>query len=222
MMRDMVIDMNDKQLLTLAQLQAFLDGTEAVDFSVSTEDRYDFIARTVRRFDYARLKRADKAVVLRFLERVSGYSRQQLSRLVKRGAERGPLSKRYHGSRTSFVRTYTSADVCLLAHTDTLHSTLSGLATKKLMERAYSIFGDAPAMSVWLSSPWGICITCANRPATNATAGYGPRPGLSPLPSVNGGHRHRITSLAIYAWTVCTKVTKTVSKASITSMPWTA
>jgi len=143
MMRDMVIDMNDKQLLTLAQLQAFLDGTEAVDFSVSTEDRYDFIARTVRRFDYARLKRADKAVVLRFLERVSGYSRQQLSRLVKRGAERGPLSKRYHGSRTSFVRTYNSADVCLLAHTDTLHSTLSGLATKKLMERAYSIFGDA-------------------------------------------------------------------------------
>ena len=72
MMRGMVIDMNDKQLLTLAQLQAFLDGTEAVDFSVSTEDRYDFIARTVRRFDYARLKRADKAVVLRFLERVSG------------------------------------------------------------------------------------------------------------------------------------------------------
>ncbi len=31
----------------------------------------------------------------------------------------------------------------LLAHTDTLHGTLSGLATKKLMERAYGIFGDA-------------------------------------------------------------------------------
>jgi transposase InsO family protein len=33
--------------------------------------------------------------------------------------------------------------VLLLAHTDTLHGTLSGLATKKLMERAYGIFGDA-------------------------------------------------------------------------------
>ncbi len=31
----------------------------------------------------------------------------------------------------------------LLAHTDTLHGTLSGLATKKLMERAFSIFGEA-------------------------------------------------------------------------------
>ena len=139
----MVIDMNDEQLHTLAELQAFLDGTVAVDFAVVADARYDFIARTVRRFGYGRLKRADKGVVLRFLERVSGYSRQQLTRLVKRGAERRPLIKRYRASRTSFARTYTSADVLLLAHTDTLHGTLSGLATKKLMERAYDMFGDA-------------------------------------------------------------------------------
>jgi transposase InsO family protein len=139
----MVIDMNDKQLLTLAQLRAFLAGTVAVDFSVVPEARYDFIARTVRRFGYGRLKRDEKAVVLRFLERVSGYSRQQLTRLVKRGVERGPLTKRYRGSRTSFARTYTGADVILLAATDTLHGTLSGLATKKLMERAYGVFADA-------------------------------------------------------------------------------
>jgi transposase InsO family protein len=143
MMRGMVIDMNDKQLFTLAQLQAFLNGTVAVDFSVAAEERYDFIARTVCRFGYRRLKRAEKAVVLRFLERVSGYSRQQLTRLVKRGGERGPLTPRYQGSRTSFACTYTSADVLLLAATDTLHGTLSGLATKKLMERACHVFGDA-------------------------------------------------------------------------------
>ena len=86
MMRDMVIDVNDEQLHTLAQLQAFLEGTLAVDFAVATDERYAFIARTVRRFGYRGLKRADKSVVLRFLERVSGYSRQQLTRLVKRGA----------------------------------------------------------------------------------------------------------------------------------------
>jgi transposase InsO family protein len=143
MMRGMVIDMNDEQLHTLAELQAFLDGTVAVDFAVATPARYDFIARTVRRFGYGHLKRADKGVVLRFLERVSGYSRQQLTRLVQRSGERRPLVKRYRACRTSFGRTYTSADVLLLAHTDTLHGTLSGLATKKLMERAYRVFGDA-------------------------------------------------------------------------------
>lgn len=142
MMRGMVIDMNDEQLRTLGDLQAFLNGTVAMDFTVRAEQRYDFIARTVRRFDYGRLKRADKAVVLRFLERVSGYSRQQITRLVKRGGERRKLVKRYRGSRTSFARIYTGADVLLLAHTDTLHGTLSGLATKKLMERAYGLFGD--------------------------------------------------------------------------------
>lgn len=143
MMRSMVIDMNDEQLHTLAQIRAFVDGTVAVDFAVAAEERYGFIARTVRRFGYARLKRPDKAVVLRFLERVSGYSRQQIARLVKRGGERGQLIKRYRGSRTSFARTYTSADVLLLAHTDGLHGTLSGLATKKLMERAFNLFKDA-------------------------------------------------------------------------------
>ena len=50
MMRGMVIDMNDKQLATLAQLQAFLDGTTAVDFAVAPEERYDFIARIPQRF----------------------------------------------------------------------------------------------------------------------------------------------------------------------------
>jgi hypothetical protein len=123
-------------------MQAFLDGTVALEFAVAVEERYGFIARTVRRFGYARLKRAEKSVVLRFLERVSGYSRQQLTRLVKRGCEPRPLSKGYRGSRTSFARTYTSADVLLLAHTDNLHGTLSGLATKKLMERAFELFGE--------------------------------------------------------------------------------
>ena len=142
MMRGMVIDMNDKQLLTLAQLQAFVDGTVAVDFALKGEERYGFIARTLRRFGYARLKRPAKGLVLRFLGRVSGYSRQQLTRLVQRVRTQAPLLKRYRASRTSFARTFSTADVLLLAHTDTLHGTLSGLATKKLMERAYCVFGE--------------------------------------------------------------------------------
>ena len=105
-----------------------MDGTIAVDFAVTPDERYEFIARTVRRFGYSRLRRADKAVVLRFLKRVSGYSRQQICRLVKRGCERRQLIRRYQGSRTSFARVYTDANVLQLAHIDTLHGTLSGLA----------------------------------------------------------------------------------------------
>lgn len=142
MMRGMVIDMNDAKLRTLDQVRAFLEGTVALEFSVLPEQRYEFIARTVCRFGYARLGRADKSVVLGFLMHVSGYSRQQLTRLVARAQAPVPLRKRYRASRTSFGRTYTEADVRVLAHTDSLHGTLSGPATKKLMERAYRAFGD--------------------------------------------------------------------------------
>jgi hypothetical protein len=142
MMQGMVIDMNDVKLRTLDQVRAFLQGTVALDFSVLPEQRYEFVARTVRRLGYARLGRADKGLVLRFLMHVSGYSRQQLTRLVARAQAPTPLVKRYRGSRTSFARTYTEADVRRLAHTDSLHGTLSGPATKKLMERAYQRFGD--------------------------------------------------------------------------------
>ena len=147
-MQGMVIDMNDAQLHTLDQLRAFLDGTVAVGFSVAADERYDFIARIVHRFGYVRLRRADKGVVLRFLGRVSGYSRAQLTRLVERGRKPAPLVKQYPAQRIGFTRTYTDADVRLLAHTDTLHGTLSGPATKKLMalghpvERAFEVFGE--------------------------------------------------------------------------------
>lgn len=70
-MRGMVIDMNDEQLSTLRQLRAFVEGTVTIDFTVATAERYAAIARTVKRFGYGRLKRAEKAVVLRFLERVA-------------------------------------------------------------------------------------------------------------------------------------------------------
>jgi hypothetical protein len=143
MMRGMVIDMNDSKLQSLDQVRAFLNGTAAVDFSVSPSERYEFIVRTVRRLGYSRLKRHDKGTVMRFLQRVSGYSRQQLTRLVGRVRTGAPLRKRYRASRSSFARTFTDADVLALAHTDTLHGTLSGPATKKIMERAWRLFGDA-------------------------------------------------------------------------------
>ena len=55
MMRGMVIEMNDEQLSTLEDLQGFLNGTVTMDFAVASEERYAFIARTVKRFGYRRL-----------------------------------------------------------------------------------------------------------------------------------------------------------------------
>src|ERR1035437_9559856 len=125
MMQGMVIDMNDAQLHTLDQLRAFLKGTAAVGFLVGANERYEFITRTLRRFGYSRLRRADRGVVLRFLGRVSGYSRAQLTRLVGRGRRPGPLLKQYPAQRLVFKQPSPEAVVLFPPHTDPRPAPLS-------------------------------------------------------------------------------------------------
>jgi transposase InsO family protein len=79
---------------------------------------------------------------MRYLERTSGYSRQQLTRLVGRAADGEALTKRYAVPKDGFPRKFTTGDVALLAELDALHGTLSGPATKCLMQRAVTLFGD--------------------------------------------------------------------------------
>lgn len=141
----MVIDMNESQLKTVAQLRAFLQGTLTVEFHAISNDveRYGFISAVLQRFGYPQRARSEKGVVLRYLERTTGYSRQQLTRLVGRCRHGVPLRKRYRAPQVGFARKFTAVDVKLLAQTDALHHTLSGPATRCLLQRAYTVYGDA-------------------------------------------------------------------------------
>ncbi len=143
-MRGMVINMEEAKLQTLVQIKAFLEGTTEVAFRVPKAERNQFIERVFKRFGYARHGRVDKGVLLRYLERMTGLSRQQVTRLVRQYRKEGRLAKpRQRIAPTNgFTCRYTLADVALLAEMDVLHSTLSGPATKKLMERAHQVFGD--------------------------------------------------------------------------------
>lgn len=96
----------------------------------------------VERLRYRRLKRADKGMVMRYLERTTDYSRQQLTRLVGRAVRGAILAKRYRAPQKGFPRKFTAGDVALLAELDALHGTLSGPATKCLLQRAVRRFGD--------------------------------------------------------------------------------
>ena len=132
--------MNDEHFKTLAQVRAFLDGTQAVEFSLHNQQaRYDFIRRSLIRFRYHQLSRPDKGLLLSFMSHVSGYSRVQVKRLVKVWLEQGKLQTR-SSAGNGFTRKYTDADQRLLAKLDELHGTLSGPATRKLCERAWQLF----------------------------------------------------------------------------------
>ena len=137
--------MNETKLSTIEQLREFLEGTCEVQFERAAEDaeRYAFIASVLRRFGYRRLSRPDKGVVFAYLLCTCGYSRAQLRRLVSRAVAGEALRKRYRIPAKGFARHYQDADVALLAATDALHGTLSGPATKAIMQRAYERFGDS-------------------------------------------------------------------------------
>ena len=88
---DMVIDMNETRLKTVAQLGAFLEGTLEAKFQPIRNDveRYGFITAVLGRFAYRRLVRSDKGVLMRYLARITEYSRAQIRRLVSRRRKGG-------------------------------------------------------------------------------------------------------------------------------------
>jgi len=137
----MKVIMNDERLQTMEQVKQFLEGSEALDFGgVSVEERYQWIETVLVRFKYFRLKKAEKGLIRRYIEKVSGYSPAQLSRLIQGYHQRGQLRKAQY-RRHRFPSSYTTADIALLARTDELHDYLSGPATKKIMEREWEIYG---------------------------------------------------------------------------------
>ncbi|MCJ7522268.1 MAG: integrase, partial [Dehalococcoidia bacterium] len=135
--------MNDERLQTIEQVKQFLAGSETLDFGgVSVEERYQWIQTVLVKFKYYQLKRAEKGVIRRYIEKVSGYSRAQVSRLIRVYTQRGQLRKACY-KRHRFSRRYTTADIALLARTDELHDYLSGPATKKIMEREWELYGHS-------------------------------------------------------------------------------
>jgi len=106
-------------LTTIAQLTDFLPDTQAVAFSVIDDKDacYRWVQRELVRLRYLTLPRTDKGVVMRYLMKVSGYSRQQLTRLVAQYRRTSRLQRRQR-TVASFIRQYTAKDIRLLAAMD--------------------------------------------------------------------------------------------------------
>ncbi len=66
-----------KELETIDRLDQFLTGTQAVIFETCAvkKERYGLIQHELVRFDYRSLSKANKGVVVRYMVKVSSYSR---------------------------------------------------------------------------------------------------------------------------------------------------
>ena len=121
-----------------------LAGTQAMEFQAAADDagRYAWMESVLRRFEYRRLSRGDRGPVLAYLQRLSGYSRAQVTRLVARWIGGKPLVKNYGEPKHAFARRYTPLNVALLAEVDRAMGTLSGPATACVLRRQRDVFGD--------------------------------------------------------------------------------
>lgn len=135
--------MNIEKLTTIEALENFLNGSQAIAYSVlgSKAENYQFIREVLVKFSYITRSKKDKGVVRSYLIKLTGYSRQQLTRLIGQHQRTGLL--KWQPCRTNgFTCKYSKKDVQLLAKMDELHDTPCGQAVKKLMERAYQIYDE--------------------------------------------------------------------------------
>lgn len=77
-----MIKMNDTKLDSPEAIKAFLGGADKLEFQVSKEQRYEWIAGTLKRTNYFKLSKKDKGTVREYMERMTGYSWSQLKRLI--------------------------------------------------------------------------------------------------------------------------------------------
>jgi transposase InsO family protein len=129
--------------LSLEEIQAFLEASGEVGFKGrNREEVYEWINKALRGQHYQELKRSDRGLVRRYVEKMTGLSRAQVTRLITlylSGEE--VRAKTYR--RRCFARRYTREDVELLAAVDEAHDCLSGPATQKLLYRACHDFGES-------------------------------------------------------------------------------
>jgi transposase InsO family protein len=134
--------MDDSEAENLEQIRVFLGASGEVRFAgLRREEVYTWVERTLVRHQYSGLVRADKGVVRQYLERMTGLSRAQVTRLIAVQRNTGQVKAAAY-QRTKFATRYTAADVRLLAYVDQAHGNLSGPATKRILEREYVDYGQ--------------------------------------------------------------------------------
>lgn len=128
--------------MSLDQIRAFLDASEEIEFeAINRKEVYDWVTRALCEQEYGKQSRGVKGMLRRYLGKMTGLSRAQVTRLISRYQEGGTIRERNY-RRNRFARRYTPADIELLATVDEAHERLSGPATQKILYREFHDYGD--------------------------------------------------------------------------------
>ena len=133
--------MHQAEKLSLDQIEAFLKASEEIRFQGETREQvYGWIEQLLRQQQYEQQGRKARGLLRRYVGKMTGLSRAQVTRLIGRYRSERELQPRAY-RRHRFAQRYTRADIELLAAVDEAHETLSGPATRRILEREYHQYG---------------------------------------------------------------------------------
>lgn len=150
----MTINMNDEHLNSVADLALFTKAADKVKFENvgSIREKYIWVEAILTRFRYFSIDRKARGEVRKYITMVTEYSPSQLSRLIYKKKKTGKV-RRSEIHRNRFEKIYGVTDIELLLKTDNVHGRISGPATRKVLEREYSVFNKIEYENVRKISP---------------------------------------------------------------------
>ncbi len=128
--------------MSLEQIRAFLEATNEVQFEAANRaEVYAWISRTLCEQEYWKQSKESKGLLRQYLRKMTGLSRSQATRLIAGYVREGTVKERRY-RRNCFAQRYTAADIRLLAEVDEAHETLSGPATRQILQREFERYGN--------------------------------------------------------------------------------
>ena len=135
--------MHEAEKLSLEQIRLLVSASEGLRFaSENREQMYGWVESVLIEHGYSQLGKAARGLLRRYLEKMTGLSRAQVTRLIASYTATGQVRMAAY-IRHRFQPRYTRADVELLAQVDEAHETLSGLATRSVLKREFDLYGKA-------------------------------------------------------------------------------
>jgi len=161
----LTIKVSNKPGMSLDEIRAFLKASGAVHFAgEKKEEIYAWVSRCLGEQNWGELGRTARGLMRRYMEKMTGLSRAQITRLITRYGEDGEVRVK-RSRRHRFTSMYRREDVALLVSVDEAHETLSGPATQKILQRQFYDFGDQRYQRL-------ACISVAQIYRLRQSAGY--------------------------------------------------
>ena len=133
--------MHEAENLSLEAIGRWVEASEEIRFEGENREQvYAWVELVLLQQEYGRQGKAARGLVRRYIEKMSGLSRAQVTRLIQRYMATGEVRAAVY-RRRRFPQRYTGADIELLAGVDEAHETLSGPATRRILEREHTLYG---------------------------------------------------------------------------------